>query len=336
MHAVPAAKHPRPAADGRRERDTRIDPRLGEHLAQVGVHRVADRHARVAISRFVRPCAISARARSLSASPSRPSRWGAHRRTSCSHADLGGWTSREHAGVPTNRAGSRLPSLTNPPSPTRRSSSRPFQRRCDCGCRWPTDLLRIREDHSPLATRRGPLSASTALSRAVPHASCGRHEVRSLRLRIPWIRTGGTPSYGAVMPARLTHQVEKRSDAPDTSANRAHRVPAASAPVMDHLDVAIVPVIAPRDLHVVTNHAWEAAFRATAVGAWNVIPTSAPLLRRPVPLRDDVRPYRGVGPASDDKGWSRRSFFVVTEEKRGEARADSSPSNRAIGVGLIG
>jgi DNA-binding CsgD family transcriptional regulator/transcriptional regulator of acetoin/glycerol metabolism len=49
------------------------------------------------------------------------------------------------------------------------------------------------------------------------------------------------------MPARLTQEVEQRSDAPDTSAHRAHRLLAASAPVMDRLerdleraDVAIV------------------------------------------------------------------------------------------------
>jgi DNA-binding CsgD family transcriptional regulator len=49
------------------------------------------------------------------------------------------------------------------------------------------------------------------------------------------------------MPARLTQGVEKRSDAPDTSAHRAHRLLAASTPVVDRLerdleraDVAIV------------------------------------------------------------------------------------------------
>jgi hypothetical protein len=38
------------------------------------------------------------------------------------------------------------------------------------------------------------------------------------------------------MPARLTQEVEKGSDAPDTSANRAHRLLAASTPVMDRLE----------------------------------------------------------------------------------------------------
>ena len=38
-------------------------------------------------------------------------------------------------------------------------------------------------------------------------------------------------------------------------------------------------VVAPRDLDSVTNHAWEAAFRATVVGAWNVIRAAAPHLR---------------------------------------------------------
>jgi transcriptional regulator of acetoin/glycerol metabolism len=49
------------------------------------------------------------------------------------------------------------------------------------------------------------------------------------------------------MLARLTHEVEERRNAPDTSANRAHRLLAASAPVTDRLergleraDVAIV------------------------------------------------------------------------------------------------
>ena len=38
-------------------------------------------------------------------------------------------------------------------------------------------------------------------------------------------------------------------------------------------------VIAPRDVDSVTNHAWEAVFRATVVGAWNVIRAAAPHLR---------------------------------------------------------
>jgi hypothetical protein len=49
------------------------------------------------------------------------------------------------------------------------------------------------------------------------------------------------------MPARLTEEVEKRSDVPDTSAHRAHRLLAASARVMDRVerglerpDVAVV------------------------------------------------------------------------------------------------
>ena len=38
-------------------------------------------------------------------------------------------------------------------------------------------------------------------------------------------------------------------------------------------------VIAPCDLDSVTNHAWEAVFRASVVGAWNVIRAAAPHLR---------------------------------------------------------
>ncbi len=38
-------------------------------------------------------------------------------------------------------------------------------------------------------------------------------------------------------------------------------------------------VIEPRDLDSVTDHAWEAAFRTTVVGAWNVIRAAAPHLR---------------------------------------------------------
>jgi DNA-binding CsgD family transcriptional regulator len=38
------------------------------------------------------------------------------------------------------------------------------------------------------------------------------------------------------MPARVTQEVEKRSDAPDTSATRAHRLLVASTPVMDRLE----------------------------------------------------------------------------------------------------
>ena len=38
-------------------------------------------------------------------------------------------------------------------------------------------------------------------------------------------------------------------------------------------------VMAPCDLDSVTNHAWEAVFRATVVGVWNVIRAAAPHLR---------------------------------------------------------
>jgi hypothetical protein len=55
------------------------------------------------------------------------------------------------------------------------------------------------------------------------------------------------------MPARLTQEVEKRSDAHDKSANRAHRLLAASTPVMDRLERdlerADVAIRAPRERH---------------------------------------------------------------------------------------
>jgi hypothetical protein len=70
----------------------------------------------------------------------------------------------------------------------------------------------------------------------VPHGPCaGATRSAARTLRVPRIRTSGAPSYGAGMRARLTQEVAKPSDAPDTRANRAHRLPSASAPVMDRL-----------------------------------------------------------------------------------------------------
>jgi hypothetical protein len=112
---------------------------------------------------------------------------------------------------------SRLPSMASPPCSTRRSSSPRVQGRCDCGCRGPTDVLRICEDHNPSAIDQGPFALSCCGPRVVPHGSrAGATRPAALRLRIPRIRTRRAPAYGAGMPARLTQEVKKRSDAPDT------------------------------------------------------------------------------------------------------------------------
>jgi hypothetical protein len=74
----------------------------------------------------------------------------------------------------------RLPSMASPPCSTGRSSSCRFQRRCDCGCRWPTDVLRICEDHSPSAIDRGPSSLFLLRTvRRTTRSVRGRYEVRS-------------------------------------------------------------------------------------------------------------------------------------------------------------
>jgi hypothetical protein len=74
------------------------------------------------------------------------------------------------------------------------------------------------------------------LPRPTARFVCGPTRFAALRLGITRIRTGGALSYDAGVVARLTHEVEERRDAPDTSANRAHRFLAASAPVMDRLE----------------------------------------------------------------------------------------------------
>jgi hypothetical protein len=51
---------------------------------------------------------------------------------------------------------------------------------CECGCRWPTDVLRICEDHSPSAIDQGPSSLFLLrTARRTTRFVCGRHEARS-------------------------------------------------------------------------------------------------------------------------------------------------------------
>jgi hypothetical protein len=128
---------------------------------------------------------------------------------------------------------SRLPSMASPPCSTRRSSSRRFQRHCNCGVplahRCASHLRRPQSQRDRPRTLL-PLPAAD-------RASCHTDRVRApraaaLRLRIPTIRVGRAPAYGAGMPARLTQEVEKRSAPPDTSAPSAEQ--AARAPRERH------------------------------------------------------------------------------------------------------
>ena len=107
----------------------------------------------------------------------------------------------------------------------------------DCGCRCPPTCFASAKTTVPARSTEGLCHFSCCGPRVVPHGPCaGATRSAALTLRVPRIRTSGAPSYGAGMRARLTQETEKPSNAPDTSANRAHRLPAASAPVMDRLE----------------------------------------------------------------------------------------------------
>ena len=155
MRAVPAAEHLRPAGDGRRERDTRVN-RARSGGPQLRAIRLVEQ-----------PCGSGV----------------AHQRIS---------KGAVAAGPPTCLASAK----TTVPA---RSSK---------------DLSRF----------------SCYEPRVVPHGSCvGVTRLRRSETADSWDSNRSRTCLRCWHAARRTQEVEKRSDAPDTSAHRAHRLLAASA-----------------------------------------------------------------------------------------------------------